>query len=63
MENGRLPREAYERAERLLGHHRSELVLRASVRPRWIDAGPRFWYRVDAEAACRLVVIMFPRSR
>ncbi len=33
----------YARAERFLASHTSPLVLRASVRPRWLDAD-RFWY-------------------
>jgi dipeptidyl aminopeptidase/acylaminoacyl peptidase len=34
----------YQRAERMLGSFTNPLVLRASVRPMWLDAG-RFWYR------------------
>ena len=34
----------YQRAERMLGSFTNPLVLRASVRPTWLEAG-RFWYR------------------
>jgi dipeptidyl aminopeptidase/acylaminoacyl peptidase len=34
----------YQRAERMLGSFTNPLVLRASVRPMWLEAG-RFWYR------------------
>ncbi|MFD9941793.1 DPP IV N-terminal domain-containing protein [Nonomuraea sp. NPDC059023] len=36
---------AYRSAEKLLPHHRHELVTGAKVRPMWIGGGPRFWYR------------------
>jgi dipeptidyl-peptidase-4 len=37
----------YERAEKLLLFSRSKLVGGASVKPVWIEAGARFWYRAD----------------
>lgn len=38
----------YARAERFLGAATNPLVLRAGVRPAWLDDG-RFWYRVTTE--------------
>ncbi|TDC53283.1 S9 family peptidase [Jiangella ureilytica] len=57
MTSDRLPRSAYERAERMMGHHRSRLALRASVRPRWTGDGGRFWYRVDTERGTEFVQV------
>ncbi|PZF84743.1 S9 family peptidase [Jiangella anatolica] len=57
MTSDRLPASAYERAERMLGHHRSRLALRASVRPRWIGDSGRFWYRVDTERGTEFVLV------
>src|SRR4051812_15868096 len=57
MFSERLPSAAYERAERMLGHHRSRLALRASVRPRWIGDGERFWYSVDTERGSEFVLV------
>src|SRR5690349_4347698 len=56
MVNDRLPAAAYERAERMLGHHRPRLALRAAVRPRWIGDGSRFWYRVETERGGEFVI-------
>jgi dipeptidyl-peptidase 4 len=57
MSGDRLPTAAYERAERMLGHNRSRLVLRADVKPRWIGDGTRFWYRVDTERGNEFIVV------
>ncbi|MCO1578336.1 prolyl oligopeptidase family serine peptidase [Crossiella sp. SN42] len=43
----RLPATVYAAAENLLSHTRSALMGEARVRPRWLDDGARFWYRVD----------------
>ncbi len=51
-----LPFSAYGRAERMLGHFRSGLALRARVVPRWIGDGTRFWYEVDTERGREFVV-------
>jgi hypothetical protein len=48
---------AYARAERLLPENRSKLVDAARVRPRWVDGGARFWYRVDGPAGHRFVLV------
>jgi dipeptidyl-peptidase 4 len=62
--DGRLPVSAYERAERMLGHNRARLALRARVRPNWIGAGSRFWYLVDTERGREFVVVdVAERSR
>jgi dipeptidyl-peptidase 4 len=53
----RLPAAAYERAERLLGHHRPRLALRARVHPMWIGDGARFWYRADTERGTEFVLV------
>ncbi len=53
----RLPAAAYERAERMLGHHRPRLALRARVRPRWIGDGATFWYRVDTERGAEFTLV------
>ncbi len=52
-----LPVTAYERAERMLGHNRSRLALRAKVRPHWIDDGDTFWYEVDTEDGTEYVLV------
>ena len=52
-----LPVAAYERAERMLGHHRTRLALRAQVRPYWIGDGSRFWYRVDTARGAEFVSV------
>ncbi|MFE4197092.1 DPP IV N-terminal domain-containing protein [Paenarthrobacter sp. NPDC056912] len=52
-----LPVQAYDRAERLLGHHRPELVLRSKVSPEWIGDTGRFTYRVDTERGGEFVLI------
>ncbi len=62
--DGLLPASAYERAERMLGHHRARLALRARVRPNWIGDGSRFWYLVDTERGREFVVVdVAERSR
>ncbi|MFI2782766.1 S9 family peptidase [Streptomyces sp. ALB3] len=48
---------AYQAAERLLRHHRRELVLGAKVTPRWTDGGTGFWYTVDTAAGKRFVTV------
>jgi dienelactone hydrolase len=40
--------EDYARAERFIGANTARLVLRAGVRPTWLDDG-RFWYRITTE--------------
>ncbi len=57
MVNDRLPSAAYERAERMLGHHRPRLALRAGVKPNWIGDGSRFWYRVETERGGEFVIV------
>lgn len=54
--SGGPPASAYERAERMLGHHRPRLALRARVRPNWIGDGSRFWYLVDTERGREFVM-------
>src|SRR6185503_14144197 len=51
-----LPTSTYERAERLLGHNRSRLALRARVAPRWIGDGASFWYSVETERGTEFVL-------
>ncbi|MGW6456049.1 DPP IV N-terminal domain-containing protein [Streptomyces sp. NPDC055078] len=46
----------YRRAEQLLGHHRSRLVLGGKVVPNWLD-GDRFWYRTETGDGPRVVVV------
>ncbi len=38
----------YARAERFMNYNTTPLVLRAGVRPNWLDDG-RFWYRITTE--------------
>ncbi|HVL70027.1 MAG TPA: DPP IV N-terminal domain-containing protein [Vicinamibacterales bacterium] len=43
-----LSNDDYARAERFMGYNTAPLVLRAGVRPTWLDDG-RFWYRITTE--------------
>lgn len=45
----RMPAQTYDRAERLRGQHRGELVLRSVVKPDWVGNTGRFSYRVITE--------------
>ncbi|RZQ64596.1 S9 family peptidase [Amycolatopsis suaedae] len=47
----------YARAERMLAHNRARLVPGAKIRPRWLDDGTRFWYRLDGEDGRRFVLV------
>lgn len=53
----RLPVTAYERAERMLGHHRHRLVLHSRANPNWIGDGRTFWYAADTERGTEYVVV------
>ncbi len=55
MADDRLSAAAYERAERLLGHNRSELVLHAGFEPTWFGDGATFWYRTRTEAGTEFI--------
>lgn len=46
----------YRRAERLLPANTAPLVLRAGVRPTWLDDG-RFWYQVTGEKGAEAVLV------
>jgi dipeptidyl-peptidase 4 len=48
--------EAYERAARRLASATDPLVLRAEVRPEWLE-GDRFWYRVRTAAGHEFVLV------
>jgi dipeptidyl-peptidase-4 len=59
-----LPAAAYERAERMLGHHRPRLALRARVQPNWLGDDSGFWYRVETERGAEFVLVeVAARSR
>ncbi|MBV8933685.1 MAG: DPP IV N-terminal domain-containing protein, partial [Kutzneria sp.] len=51
----------YQRAERLLRHNRSTLVIGGTVVPRWADGGARFWY-VQTTTAGSHFVLVDPRA-
>jgi dipeptidyl aminopeptidase/acylaminoacyl peptidase len=51
-----LDEKAYRTAERLLRHHRSELVLGGKITPRWIEDGARFWYTVNTSDGKRYIL-------
>lgn len=57
MHRNPLDVQAYQAAERLLRHHRKELVLGDKVTPRWIGDGARFWYTVNTSAGKRFVLV------
>jgi dipeptidyl-peptidase 4 len=57
MESSQLAVQAYQTAERLLPHNRSDLVKRAKVAPRWLDGGERFWYLADTADGKRFVLV------
>ncbi len=46
----------YRTADRLLRHHRGELVLGGKVQPRWVDGGTSFWYTVDTEKGRQFIL-------
>lgn len=56
MHTTRLDVKVYQTAERLLRHHRTELVLGGRIKPRWIGNGGRFWYTVHTPQGKRFVV-------
>src|SRR5580704_14717167 len=47
----------YELAEKLLPLNRSRLVAGGNVKPQWIDAGSRFWYRGEGPEGHRFEVV------
>ena len=51
----------YRKAEQLLRHNRTNLVLGGTIRPRWIDGGDRFWY-VLRTATGKQFVLVDPRG-
>ncbi|MEU6088785.1 prolyl oligopeptidase family serine peptidase [Streptomyces sp. NPDC047085] len=57
MQRNHLDVRAYETAERLLRHHRKELVFGDRVTPRWLEDGARFWYTVNTAEGKRFVVV------
>ena len=57
MHGTQLDVRAYQTAERLLRHHRKELVLGDRVTPRWIENGARFWYSVPTSEGKRFVLV------
>ncbi|TLS43121.1 S9 family peptidase [Streptomyces montanus] len=57
MHRNPLDVQAYRTAERLLRHHRKELVLGDKVTPRWIEDGARFWYTANTAAGKRYVLV------
>lgn len=52
-----LPVSFYERAERLMLHHRDRLALRTRVKPNWIGEASSFWYRVNTERGWEFVIV------
>jgi dipeptidyl-peptidase 4 len=50
------PAVLYERAERFLGPNVNPLVLRADVRPQWLD-GERFWYRTRIADGYEFIIV------
>ena len=46
----------YARAERFMTYNTTPLVLRAGVRPTWLDDG-RFWYRVTTEKGGEAILV------
>lgn len=52
----RLDVRAYQTAERLLQHHRAELVIGGKITPRWIEDGARFWYTVNSPEGKRYIL-------
>ncbi|WP_331744470.1 S9 family peptidase [Streptomyces mirabilis] len=57
MTGGPITADAYRTAERLLRHHRADLVRRMKVVPHWFDGGARFWYAVADGAGPRFVLV------
>ena len=47
----------YERAEKLREATRGT-VTRSAVEPRWIEGGPRFWYRVEPTASTHTFILV-----
>ncbi|RIK44953.1 MAG: peptidase S9 [Chloroflexi bacterium] len=50
-------RAAYMRAERFLPWNVAGLVYHAEVSPRWVGAGPQFWYRVNTRNGPRWLLV------
>lgn len=57
MHGTQLDVRAYQTAERLLRHHRKELVFGDRVTPRWLENGARFWYSVSTSKGKRFVLV------
>jgi dipeptidyl-peptidase 4 len=58
MSRNPLDAQTYQTAERLLGHHRRELVVGARVTPRFVENGAKFWYTVG-----RRFIVVDPQAR
>ncbi|MEV7618400.1 DPP IV N-terminal domain-containing protein [Streptomyces sp. NPDC089799] len=56
MHSNEIDLRAYQTAERLLRHHRKELVRGDKVKPRWLEDGSRFWYAVATAEGKRFVL-------
>ncbi|MDH6521864.1 dipeptidyl-peptidase-4 [Streptomyces sp. SAI-135] len=52
-----LDEHAYRTAEQLLRHNRPKLVSGGRIRPRWIEGGARFWYRIDTSDGLRFLLV------
>ena len=46
----------YQRAEKMMSGNTAQLVLRAGVRPNWLD-GDKFWYRVTTADGAEVVLV------
>ncbi|MEU2084750.1 DPP IV N-terminal domain-containing protein [Streptomyces albus] len=57
MHRKQLDADTYRTAERLLRHHRRNLVLGAGITPRWLEDGGRFWYTVRTAEGTRFVLV------
>ncbi|MFI1754643.1 prolyl oligopeptidase family serine peptidase [Streptomyces sp. NPDC020571] len=57
MQRKRLDVRAYRTAERLLRHHRGELLPGGRLTPRWLEDGTRFWYTVATVEGKRYVLV------
>lgn len=55
--NGSPMTEAYRRAEQFGSPRLGRLVYNLRLEPRWIDGGPRFWYRTDVRGERRFVLV------
>jgi dipeptidyl-peptidase 4 len=56
MRQARLGSHAYETAERLLRHHRDQLVLGGKIKPRWIAGGASFWYTLGTRRGRQFIL-------